>query len=76
MLSRPPGAAGPADQAARYEIRARGVLDGHWSGWFEGLQVSSDAPDQTLIAGPVAGQAALNGRSPRSATSACRAVSA
>jgi hypothetical protein len=38
-----------------------GVLDRHWSGWFDGLQVSSDAPGQTLIAGPVADQAALHG---------------
>jgi hypothetical protein len=56
-MSRPPGAGRPA----RYEIRVRGVLDRHWSGWFEGLQVSSDAPGQTLIAGPVADQAALHG---------------
>jgi hypothetical protein len=39
----------------------RGVLDGRWSGWFDGLEVSSDAPGQTLIAGPVADQAALHG---------------
>ncbi len=60
-MSRPPGAAGPADRAARYELRVRGVLDRHWSGWFDGLQVSSDEPGQTLIAGPVADQAALHG---------------
>jgi hypothetical protein len=60
-MSRPPGPAGPADRAARYELRVRGVLDRHWSGWFDGLQVSSDAPGQTLIAGPVADQAALHG---------------
>jgi hypothetical protein len=60
-MSRPPGAAGSADQPARYEFRIRGVLDRHWSGWFEGLQVSSDEPGQTLIAGPVADQAALHG---------------
>ena len=60
-MSRPPAAAGPADRPAHYEIRVRGVLDRHWSGWFEGLQVSSDAPGQTLIAGPVADQAALHG---------------
>lgn len=60
-MSRPPGAAGPADRPAHYEIRVRGVLDRHWSGWFDGLQVSSDAPGQTLIAGPVADQAALHG---------------
>jgi hypothetical protein len=39
----------------------RGVLDRRWSGWFDGLDVSSDAPGQTLIAGPVADQAALHG---------------
>jgi hypothetical protein len=60
-MSRPPGAAGPADRPAHYEIRIRGVLDRHWSSWFEGLEVSSDEPGQTLIAGPVADQAALHG---------------
>jgi hypothetical protein len=44
----------------RYEIRVRGVLDGRWSGWFDGLRVTSDA-HETSIAGPVADQAALHG---------------
>jgi hypothetical protein len=44
----------------RYEIRVKGVLDGHWSAWFDGLQVTSDAYE-TIIAGPVADQAALHG---------------
>lgn len=57
MLSRPPG----PDRPVHYEIRVRGVLDRHWSGWFDGLEVSSDAPGQTLIAGPVVDQAALHG---------------
>ena len=39
----------------------RGVLDRHWSGWFEGLTVSSDERGQTTIAGTVADQAALHG---------------
>ena len=52
-MSRPPGAGRPV----HYEIRVRGVLDRHWSGWFDGLQVSSDASGQTLIAGPVVDQA-------------------
>jgi hypothetical protein len=39
----------------------RGVLDHHWSGWFDGLQVSSDAHGQTLITGPIVDQAALHG---------------
>jgi hypothetical protein len=60
-MSRPPEAGGPADRSARYEIRVRGVLDSGWSVWFDGFQVSSDAPGQTLIAGPVADQAALHG---------------
>jgi hypothetical protein len=60
-MSRPPGAAGPADRPAYYEICVRGVLDSRWSGWFEGLEVRSDAPGQTVIAGPVVDQAALHG---------------
>ena len=60
-MSRPQGAAGPADRPAHYEIRVGGILDRHWSGWFAGLEVSGDEPGQTLIAGPVADQAALHG---------------
>jgi hypothetical protein len=44
-----------------YEIRVRGVLDGGWSAWFDGLQVTSDERGQTTIAGPVVDQAALHG---------------
>jgi hypothetical protein len=39
----------------------RGVLDRRWSGWFDGLRVSGEASGQTVIAGPVADQAALHG---------------
>jgi len=45
---------------SRYEIRVKGTLDRRWGTWFEGLQVTSDG-DQTVIAGPVADQAALHG---------------
>jgi hypothetical protein len=45
----------------RYQIRVSGVLDPGWSVWFDGLQVSSDERGQTIIAGPVADQAALHG---------------
>jgi hypothetical protein len=44
-----------------YEIRVRGVLDGGWAAWFDGLQVTSDEHGQTTIAGPVVDQAALHG---------------
>jgi hypothetical protein len=56
-MSRPPAGAAPA----RYEFCVRGVLDPSWSGWFEGLRVSSDQAGQTTITGPVADQAALHG---------------
>ena len=44
----------------RYELRVRGVLDSGWSSWFDGLRVTNDGR-QTIIAGPVADQAALHG---------------
>jgi hypothetical protein len=59
-MSRPPEGAAPAEPA-RYELRVQGVLEPHWSAWFEGLQVTSDQPGQTTIAGPVVDQAALHG---------------
>jgi hypothetical protein len=58
-MSRPPAGAAPAEPA-RYEFRVRGVLEPHWSAWFEGLRVTSD-DRETIIAGPVADQAALHG---------------
>jgi hypothetical protein len=44
-----------------YEIRVSGFLDPGWSAWFDGLEVTSDEHHQTIIAGPVADQAALHG---------------
>ena len=44
----------------RYEIRVKGILDGRWTAWFEGLRVSTDG-EETVISGPVADQAALHG---------------
>jgi hypothetical protein len=47
---------------ARYEIRVAGVLDAGWSAWFDELEVTSDDQlGQTVVAGPVADQAALHG---------------
>lgn len=45
----------------RYEIRVEGVLDQRWSGWFNGMQIASPPGGDTVIAGPVADQAALHG---------------
>ena len=46
---------------ARYEIRVRGVLDRHWSAWFEDLELGSEPGGVTVIAGPVTDEAALHG---------------
>ena len=45
---------------SRYEIRVKGILDQRWTTWFGDLQVTSDG-EETIIAGPVADQAALHG---------------
>ena len=45
---------------SRDEIRVKGILDERWAAWFEDLQVTSDG-EETVIAGPVADQAALHG---------------
>ena len=48
--------------SACYEIRVDGVLEAGWSAWFDGLRVTGDDRlGQTVIAGPVADQAALHG---------------
>ena len=44
----------------RYEIRVKGLLDAHWSEWFEGLLVEAEGQD-TVISGPIPDQAALHG---------------
>ncbi len=46
---------------AWYEIRVEGRLDQRWSEWFEGLAITYDADDNTLLRGPLADEAALHG---------------
>jgi hypothetical protein len=48
-------------RAVRYEIRVEGMLDEHWSAWFDGMQITSELQGETVIAGPVTDQAALHG---------------
>jgi hypothetical protein len=48
-------------RAVRYEIRVEGMLDEHWSAWFDGMQIISECRGETAIAGPVTDQAALHG---------------
>ena len=44
-----------------YEIRVAGILSPRWSAWFEGMAISSDESDTTMIRGSVIDQAALHG---------------
>jgi hypothetical protein len=45
-----------------YELRVRGVLDEHWSDWFDGFRLQrDDAADTTILVGMVADQATLHG---------------
>lgn len=48
-------------QPATYEIRIEGHLDATWGDWFPGLVVTPEESGDTLLAGPVADQAALYG---------------
>lgn len=49
------------DKPAFYRIRVKGNLDQIWSDWFQGLTITEQADDETLLVGPVADQAALHG---------------
>jgi hypothetical protein len=44
-----------------YRICVRGRLDSAWAEWFDGLSVTADAEDNTILAGTLADQAALHG---------------
>ena len=44
-----------------YEIRVAGHLSPQWADWFEGLTITLEEDGNTLLAGPVADQAALHG---------------
>ena len=45
----------------RVEIRVKGHIDEHWSGWFEDLTITHTEQDQTILLGTVIDQAALYG---------------
>jgi hypothetical protein len=49
------------DRQGIYQIRVRGILDEKWSDWFDGFTIIPQGGDETLLAGPVADQAALHG---------------
>ncbi len=47
--------------AQYYEICLKGQLDAQWADWFEGLTITLEEGNNTLLSGPVADQAALHG---------------
>jgi hypothetical protein len=44
-----------------YEIRVQGRLDQRWSTWFDGLTISYDSEDITVLRGLLIDEAALHG---------------
>ncbi len=44
-----------------YRIRVKGQLDPSWSAWFDGLTITHEASDETVLAGLLPDQAALYG---------------
>ncbi len=48
-------------QVMIYQIRIKGHLGQQWVDWFEGLTITLEDNDNTLLPGPVVDQAALYG---------------
>jgi hypothetical protein len=44
-----------------YEIRVKGHLDGRWSDWFDGLEITNLKNGEALLSGEIVDQAALHG---------------
>jgi hypothetical protein len=44
-----------------YDIRVKGHLDGCWSEWFDGLQITNLENGVAMLSGEIADQAALHG---------------
>ena len=44
-----------------YEIRVQGRLDQRWSSWFDGLIISYESEDITVLRGLLVDEAALHG---------------
>ncbi len=47
--------------AALWEITVRGHLNGDWSDWLDGLQITPSADGDTVLSGTIVDQAALMG---------------
>ena len=52
---------GRSSDSSRYEIRIAGRLAPRWAAWFDGMTLTTAGDGTTVLAGPVADQAALHG---------------
>ncbi len=44
-----------------YKIRVKGHLDGRWSDWFDGLEITNLENGEAMLYGDIVDQAALHG---------------
>ncbi len=44
-----------------YNIRVKGHLDGRWSEWFDGLEITNLQNGEAMLSGEIVDQAALHG---------------
>ena len=44
-----------------YRIRVKGRLDGRWSDWFDGLEITNLENGEAMLSGEIVDQAALHG---------------
>jgi len=44
-----------------YKIRVKGHLDGRWSDWFDGLEITNLENGEAVLSGEIVDQAALHG---------------
>jgi len=49
------------DKPGKYQIRIQGHLDSSWSDWLDGLAITHEENDTTLLTGLIADQSALYG---------------
>jgi hypothetical protein len=75
MMAAKPNSTTDFDQSNIYQIRLKGNLDHQWSDWFEGMSVTPDEDNTTLITGPVVDDAALHGLLKRVRDSGLRLIS-
>lgn len=55
------GATDQPHEPGWYEIRLQGRLDGRWSAWLDGMDITPDTDGTTLLHGRVVDQSALHG---------------